>query len=74
MEDIHAIYERHQRIYKALDLKSREELLRIRKIINRKYDKLWEDETTLSSERKRRLERIYAMIETRIGDTLKLWR
>jgi len=74
MNDIHAIYERHQRIYKALDLKSREELLRIRKIINRKYDKLWEDETMLASERKQRLERIYAMIETRIGDTLKLWR
>jgi hypothetical protein len=53
---------------------SREELLRIKEIITGKYDSLFNGHGNFRDYKAKRLERIYYLIDHRIGENLKLWR
>ena len=68
-------YHRRQLIYDRIDIKSKEELKKVRNTLYEKYKLLFQGpDETLTNARSVKLERLYTIIDNRIAETLKLWR
>ena len=72
--DRKAYHHRNQMIYDRIDPMSTEELKRIRGKLKKNYEDLFDSSGTLKNNRAAKLERLYSVIDLRIGENLKLWR
>lgn len=73
-EDKKDEYHRHQRMYHRIDEKTTEQLKAAREVLKKKYMNLFNFSGTLKGDRAKKLERLYYIIDNRIGENLKLWR
>ena len=74
LPDRKAYHHRNQMIYDRVDPMSTEELQKIRGTLKKNYQNLFDSSGTLKDNRAAKLERLYSVIDLRIGENLKLWR
>lgn len=67
-------YYHHGMMYRCIDGKTKEELEKMREILKMNYLMLFDNSGILISDRAKKLERLYYLIDNRIGENLKLWR
>ena len=72
--DRKADHHRNQMIYDKLDPMSKEQLIETWEKLKNNYNNLFDSSGRLKDEKAVKLERLYAIIDIRIVENLKLWR